>query len=432
MTPRVSIVIPTHNRRATLQRGLESLVAQSYPLALTEVIVVADGCTDGTEQISLAAPLTGTVIAQPWLGAAAARNRGAARATGDLLLFLDDDVEAWPDLVQAHVRAHASIPEDALIVGYLPPRPEASGDLFRAALRGWWDAMFERMREPGHRFTYTDVLTGNCSISRRLFQIAGGFQEQLRCHEDYELGLRVLRAGGAIAFEPGAGGWHDDVTDFPRSLRRKREEGTADVWIARAHHDVWPALPLARPCVSRRARLLRQLALNRPLAGRLFDAAARRYVTLLARARLRVRWRVVRDDLLFYWYWRGVADALKDNSFESFREEITAHLPPPPALPTLDLHQGLAAAIRELDRLDAPGIVLQYGSVHVGTIEPQPWAEPLRGRHLRHLLSTTFFGRLAEALAATHTIAAISPPALQDAGVLVSRSRAVSDDDDRL
>src|SRR5207253_8606583 len=125
-----------------------------------------------------------------------------------------------------------------------------------------------------------------------------GFQPQLRCHEDYELGLRVLRAGGEIGFAPEAGAWHEDVSDLAQALRRKREEGTADLWLARAYDDLWPALPLARPLTTRRTRLLCDAALNRPLVGWLFNAAARTYLRLLARARLRGRWGVVRDDLL--------------------------------------------------------------------------------------------------------------------------------------
>lgn len=399
MTPRISIVIPTHNRRTVLERGLASLAAQSYPLSLIEVIVVADGCTDGTEHVDIDPRLPARIIAQQHAGPAAARNAGAALASGDLLLFLDDDVEAWPELVEAHVQAHAAMPGDGLVVGYLPADPKSGGELFRTALRGWWDVMFDRMRQPGYRFTYANVLTGNCSIPRRFFHAVGGFEEQLHCHEDYEFGLRLLRAGGAILFQPTAGASHADLTDFRRSLRRKYEEGMADVWMARVYPDIWPALPLARPHASRRKRFLSELALNRPWLRAVFDAAARCYANLLAGARLRLRWAVLRDDLLFLWYWRGVADALEETSVATFREQIASRLPPEPDLPCLDLAQGLAAAMRELDRLDAPGVVLSYNNVYVGTIEPQPWAEPLRGRHLRHVLSTTLRTRLGEAIA---------------------------------
>jgi len=420
MTTRVSLVIPTHDRRAMLQRNLRALARQSYPLSQIDVVIVADGCTDGTEHVVLEPPLSGRVAVQAHAGAAVARNTGAALATGDLLLFLDDDVEAWPELVEAHVRAHASISTDALIVGYLQARPENTTSLFRIALGGWFETTFERMRQPGHRFTYADVLTGNCSVPRRFFQALSGFQAQLRCHEDYELGLRVLAAGGAIGFAPAAGGWHDDVSDVERSLKRKRDEGSADVWIARAHNHVWTVLPLAKPAGSRRSRLLRDFALNRPLLGGLFDVVARSCEGLLAQARLRNHWRSVRDDLLFYWYWRGVADALKNTSFDCFREEVTSALPPPPDLPSVDLQHGLAAAMRELDDLDAPGVVLHYRGLYVGTIAPQPWAEPLCGRHLGRLLSTTLRAPLADAVATALGLGTTGPAETETARVLAS------------
>jgi len=417
---RVSVVIPTHDRRAMLRRALDALARQSYPLSLVEIIVVADGCSDGTESTAVEPPLAGRIVAQPCSGAAVARNTGAALAAGDLLLFLDDDVEAWPGLIDAHVRAHAAGARDALIVGYLRAKPEHTTDLFRVALRGWFDTVFERMRQPGHRFTYADVLTGNCSIPRRVFRAIGGFQPELRCHEDYELGLRVLAAGAAIGFAPDAGGWHEDVSDFARSLRRKREEGVADVWIARVHPQAWPALPLARSITSRRWRLLRSFALRRPLPGRLYGAVAGRYAGALARLRLRGRWRATRDDLLFYWYWRGVADALNGMPFDRFREDVTARLPPAPELPALDLRHGLTAAMHELDRLDAPGVVLHYGGLHVGTIPPQPWAEPLRGRHLPRLLGTTLRAPLSQSLAAAVGLHADGPAGAPHARVLAS------------
>lgn len=422
---RVSVVIPTHNRRAVLQRAIESLAAQSYAPHLVEVIVVADGCTDGTERMVINPPLAGRVLAQAHRGPAAARNTGAAAAHGDLLIFLDDDVEASPGLIEAHVRAQKSVGTPALVIGHLPSKPEYAPDLFRIALRSWWDAMFERMRQPGHRFTYADVLSGNCSIPRDFFDMLGGFEERLRCHEDFELGYRALRAGAVVLFESSAAGWHDDMTDLARALWRKREEGVADVWLAREHRELWPALPLAKaPGPSRRARLLQYLASSAPVPGDMFDIAARGYLRLLSRARARHRWRIVLDDLLFYSYWRGVAQALQETTFDRFRKEMTSSFAPRRDPHELDLTQGLAGAMRELDAVDAPGVVLQYRNVRVGTIEPQPWAEPLRGRHLPDLLRTTFNRPFADALVSGGGLEAIAAPTEHVEALVSRRSRA--------
>lgn len=406
MQPRVSIVIPTHNRREFVQRALAALAAQTYPLGMVEVLIVADGCADGTEATPIPQPLLGRVISQPARGPAAARNRGATAASGDLLLFLDDDVEAWPDLVAAHVQAHAAAAVPTAVVGYLPPRLDERNDLFGIALRGWWHAMFERMRHAGHRFTYADLLSGNFSVPSAFFQALGGFDDQLTCHEDYEFGFRVLRAGGRIVFEPKAAGWHSDRSDVKRALRRKRDEGTSDVWLARKHPELWPALPCAvnLGTQSRRRRRFEDLAISRARAGSLVASAARQYLRLLGRTGARDRWRVLLEDLLSYWYWRGIADALRGTTFGQFREEMTREAGPDEPLPDIDLRQGLSSSMRELDDLKPRGVVLHYGGVYVGTISAQPWAEPLGGRHLRHLLVTSLARRFTRALAAAHAL----------------------------
>jgi hypothetical protein len=407
-------VIPTHDRKAILSRTIAALHQQRYPLDAIELIVVADGCSDGTGDITIDPPLAGHVIAQPSRGPAAARNRGAAVGSGDLLLFIDDDIEAWPDLVEAHVRAHRAAAIPSIVVGYLPPRLQAQRGPFAVALRGWWNAMFERMREPGHRFTYADVLTGNCSIPRSLFDAVGGFDESLRCHEDYEIGYRVLRAGGAIAFAPDAVGWHHEGTTLAGALGRKRDEGVADVAIARKHPEASPALPLAnRRIVSRRQRLIRSLALTMPRIGDLAALAGRFTLAMLAKVRARQRWRQLLDALLWYWYWRGVGDALGAADTSAFRDQFGATASSTTNLPDLDLRPGLAAAARAIDQLAPQGIVLRYGSIHVATIPVQPWAEPLAGRHLRHFLNTVAADRLSEAIATTNALDAAAPPSIE-------------------
>jgi GT2 family glycosyltransferase len=414
--PHISIVIPTHNRRALVQRALAALALQTYPLDDVEVLVVADGCTDGTEATVIPHPLKGRVIAQPARGPAAARNRGAAEASGDLLLFLDDDVDAWPNLVAAHAQAHAAAGMPAAVVGYLPPRLDERNDLFAIALRGWWSAMFERMRETGHRFTYADLLSGNFSIPAALFEALGGFEERLTCHEDYEFGFRVLRAGVRILFEPQAAGWHSDQSDVARALRRKHEEGISDVWLARRHPEIWPALPCAfRPASqSRRERRFRELAVSGARIGPIVASSARLYLRLLGRAGARDQWRILLYDLLTYWYWRGVADALDGTAFAQFEDEMTREQDPDEALPDINLRPGLLSAARELDDLKPRGVVLHYAGVHVATILPQPWAEPLGGRHLRHLLITSLERRFTTALAAAHALDRIRSRSLDE------------------
>src|SRR5690349_12686793 len=120
--PRVSVVVPTFNRRASLHRLLMALSAQTYPTEQFEVIVVDDGSTDGTDQLlaSLITPYALQVIRQANGGPAVARNRGVASAHGALIVFLDDDVEPVPELLAEHVAVHDA-ESDPVVIGPMSP-----------------------------------------------------------------------------------------------------------------------------------------------------------------------------------------------------------------------------------------------------------------------------------------------------------------------
>jgi spermidine/putrescine transport system permease protein len=100
-----------------------------------------------------------------------------------------------------------------------------------------------------------------------------------------------------------------------RALRRKRDEGRADVALVLQHPALTPVLPLSRDAglLTGRGRLLRSLARTRPGVGDLLETACRSMLDLLEFARLRTRWRRLLDDLLSYWYWRGVGESIGSN-----------------------------------------------------------------------------------------------------------------------
>jgi glycosyltransferase involved in cell wall biosynthesis len=89
---RVSVVIPTYNRARLVEEAIASVLRQTMPVH--EVIVVDDGSTDATRELIRGHDGPITLVTQDHLGAAAARNRGLARATGDWVAFLDSD-DIW-------------------------------------------------------------------------------------------------------------------------------------------------------------------------------------------------------------------------------------------------------------------------------------------------------------------------------------------------
>jgi glycosyltransferase involved in cell wall biosynthesis len=414
--PTVAVVIPTHDRRTSLRRCLHAFARQSYPADLLEIIVVADGCSDGTAQLAqgrTSVPLR--ILEQPRQGQAIARNRGADVSTADLLIFADDDVEVEPGFVAAHVEAHRGSDQSREVIGNLPPDVQNRRDFFAIMLRAWWEAMFEPMRDPGHRFSYSDLLSGNFSIGRSYFERVGRFDGSLRCHEDYEFGYRLIAAGAEFAFAERAAGRHHEHTDLARALQRKRDEGAADVALARRHPELVSSLPLCRRQGdwTRRARLLQQLALSGSTAGDVIEGRYRAMLPVLEAARFRSRWRRLLDDLLMYWYWRGVGESLEPDAVARMCGSTPTHDAPPYEL---DLRPGLCAAMHELDRHMPQSVRLRWGSLVIGTVPPQPGAEALRGRHLPSLLRR-FTKALGEVLTAASAQESDCPPAADESGV---------------
>ncbi|MBW4523138.1 MAG: glycosyltransferase [Scytolyngbya sp. HA4215-MV1] len=386
--PTVSIIIPTHNRSAALARTLTALSQQTYPIEQMEVVIVADGCSDDTVEMlhRYQAPFALQVIDQPGQGPAVARNQGAAKATAPLLIFVDDDIEVTTQFVAAHVRAHEDHP-NRVVIGYLPTILATQTGFFRITLRGWWEAMFQQMREVDHRFAYTDLLSGNFSVPTQLFNAIDGFDANFRCHEDYELGLRLLKAGADFGFAPDAMGYHHELTDINRSLNRKFQEGIADVQLGQKHPELKSTLLVCRLLAqcSLLDRMIILLIFKLPILGDFLAGCARQILDVLEGLRLRHYWRSLLDRLLGYWYLRGIAKASSlQQALQSFLQADTSSLSNLPSLEIeIDLADGFDQAEQQVDQARPTAIRLRYGSQIVGRIPPKIGVERLRGIHLR-------------------------------------------------
>jgi glycosyltransferase involved in cell wall biosynthesis len=127
-------------------------------------------------------------------GPARARNRGAETADGDILLFVDADIEVPPDLVQRVVEAFSAHPEATALFGSYDDAPGDPGFLsqYRNLLHHY---VHQNGRERASTFW-----AGTGAVRRRAFGEVGGFDEAWRepSIEDIELGSRLLRAGHSI------------------------------------------------------------------------------------------------------------------------------------------------------------------------------------------------------------------------------------------
>ncbi len=250
----VTIVVRTRNEGPRLRLTLASLRNQSVP---APVVVVDDGSDDETPAILAAAGGVTVVRHAVSQGASAASNSGARAATGDILLFLDGDTLAHPDLVARHTAAHAGNPglcgrgetfhlrqtrafqdpetgtprpgQAARVAAMTPAELRSRcvtlaqvtddfGAIDRRASpaiypgagpRALYELEMAALRDaPGCSVLWAAASGANLSVSRRAFLDAGGFDPALRVNEHRELALRLVQRGARMGAVPGARTYH--------------------------------------------------------------------------------------------------------------------------------------------------------------------------------------------------------------------------------
>jgi GT2 family glycosyltransferase len=343
MTPlHCSVIIPSRARTMSLERLLRSLANQTADPDSFETIVVLDGADeDSSRMLSIweeeqLLPNLRHVF-QPPSGSAAARNHGAEEARAPVLLFLDDDVEATPGLVEAHQIQHCKEERLAVLGDYRIPRPHPPR-MYELQAWTWWESkLHARASEPVLR-RYTDFVTGNVSLRRSDFQAVGGFDPVFRGYglEDYELGWRLLAAGVKFVVDPSATAVHHHSTSLKASLLHHRDEGRAEVLLGRKHPHLRPGLRLMSFPKARLGSMCR-LAFSAPPVGDAIARIAEGALPLCETLSRRRTWVRLYRALRAYWFWRGVASAVG-----SFRDLLMfqAEAPPAPVV-AVDLDTGI-------------------------------------------------------------------------------------------
>lgn len=233
--PTVSVIIPTYNRAHLLPRLAETLAAQSH--APNEVIFVDDGSADETpsalEHIC-SERMNWHALWQENAGPGAARNRGLQAATGDLLVFVDDDCVPHARFVEEHVQTHATKGSGFAVAGYTPWHPDLEVSPFmEMALRGVLFA-FNSITDP-ENLPFTCFYTANCSAWRADVLAIGGFDESLRFYEDADLAYRLQQQGVHLVFNERAVAYHSEPVDLDQFLGRQRAAGKSAVRMMGKH-----------------------------------------------------------------------------------------------------------------------------------------------------------------------------------------------------
>jgi GT2 family glycosyltransferase len=276
---RLSVVIPTRNRREQLMHTLDALDRQAIAADAAELVVCDNGSSDGTLEAlrARAGRLPLVVLDEPREGASMARNRALQAARGDVVLLLGDDmVPAGDDLLAGHLAAHEADPEESVgLLGQIA-WAEPVSDFMR-----WLEAAGFQFAYDGLPAGEVDVAThlysSHSSFKRSLLLASGGFDERFPyLMEDIDLGIRLADRGARLRYRPDLRVRHHHEQTLESFAARMEVTGEAAALLHRVHpgrapRDVqqpnwkWPLYPPAA--------VIAQVALRAGLPGMLREKA---------------------------------------------------------------------------------------------------------------------------------------------------------------
>jgi glycosyltransferase involved in cell wall biosynthesis len=227
---RATIQLCTYNRAALLARVLEACFDQNVDESEYEIVLVDDGSTDATqrtiEEARRRATCALTVVTQANAGLARARNAGILRASGERIIFIDDDVIPIPTFVAEHLRAGSRHPR-AIVRG---------GAIEVCDLDNLPPPIWSIKNYSGNYFWTTNV-----SVPLATIRAIGGFDESFSEYgwEDIDVGLRLRRAGVRAVFAPEALAYHfkprPRISNVEKMIAQAQAQARTAVALTRRH-----------------------------------------------------------------------------------------------------------------------------------------------------------------------------------------------------
>jgi len=243
----VSIIIPTYNRVESLLETCKSLEIQSYPKDKYEVLVVDDGSADHTREIAdKPYPYKLRYIYQSNQGSAVARNTGAMNSSGDLLIFLDDDMWVEPNYISGLVEEHQKYSRIVGMGCFLPYIPKEQS-LFNKIYQR---TMCVASEEPSSFVNFTECVTNNLSVERGNFFEIGMMQDVAgdgpTWWGDVDFGYRAYRCGYRFRRSSKAKCVHRDPTveDLSSAVERYYKTAYTAIPLFIKHPDIEKYLPM--------------------------------------------------------------------------------------------------------------------------------------------------------------------------------------------
>lgn len=275
----VSVVMPTFNRRDSLEQVVQPLLGDP---STGEVVLVVDGCDDGTFEF-----LRDWAVTEPRIrpiyqensGEAAARQRGAEEARFEVLVVLDDDVTAGAGLVTGHAHHHIDRAK-RMVVGYMPTKVSSPRSLNQVSTvlyaRDYEATCEDYERNPESILTH--LWAGNLSM-RRAEALKIGFVRTpaLRYHADMDFGIRCQIAGWEAVFDRSLRATHSHSRSLDQFAAECRRSGQARASLVHEFPSFASAIDPLGALTAKQKLVVNLLASPtiRPLSSTLTRCAAR-------------------------------------------------------------------------------------------------------------------------------------------------------------
>jgi len=280
--PEIAAILTTRDRAHLLPRVLDGLVGQSLARDRFEVIAIDDGSTDETPAVLAAyqdrLPLR--IVSQAPSGLAAAKNLGIFMSRAPVLVFMDDDDLADPDLLVSHLALHLRHREARIaVLGCTDLDPAIGGlPLMRHVTSTGCQLFSYGSMQPYQRLSFREFWGGRSSCKRSLLIEHGVFNSAFRfgC-EDIELAWRLDAVGLQVIYEPAARSTMIRALTFADFCRRSIRQGRSQWLFASLHAApevrayceidralaVWPKVRADFAAILRRAEALDRMMLRR-------------------------------------------------------------------------------------------------------------------------------------------------------------------------
>jgi GT2 family glycosyltransferase len=231
--PKMSVVVCSYNGSRTIRETLEGLQKLDYPAF--EVIVVNDGSTDDTPQIVAEFPAF-KLISTNNQGLSAARNVGMRVATGEIVVYTDDD--AHPDPHWLKYLAASFVNTNHAGIGGPNLAPHGDGEIAQCVANAPGGPIHVLLSD-----TEAEHIPGcNMAFRRETLLAIGGFDEQFRAAgDDVDVCWRIQEKGWTLGFSPAATVWHRRRNSIRDYWKQQQGYGKAEALLERKWADKYNA-----------------------------------------------------------------------------------------------------------------------------------------------------------------------------------------------